>query len=152
LEYVNNYAASLILDVHRGTYYNRIIRTSLDPIWHIAVKRRLALFRAYVDERRFLPKEFLSIQKATHTLELRSQIAKPDVNMQKFVQPIISKRVQCEITALSEMITLWNELPNSIVNLNYNCFKTKIKSGDLNNILIQNNIISQLEVPVRNIK
>jgi hypothetical protein len=150
-EYVNNYAASLILDVHRGTYYNRIKNTTLDPIWHISVKRRLALFRAYVDERRFLPEEFLSAQKTTHTLELRSRITKPDANLRKFVQPIISKRAQCETTALSEMITLWNELPNSIIDLNFNCFKTKIKSGELNNILIQNETISQLEVPVRNI-
>ena len=83
---------------------------------------------------------------------MRSQISKPDVNMRKFVQPIISKRVQCEKTALSEMIALWNELPNSIIDLNSNCFKAKIKSGELNNILIQNETISQLEVPVRNIK
>jgi hypothetical protein len=36
--------------------------------------------------------------------------------------------------------------------LNLNCFKTKIKSGELNNKLIQNKTISQMEVPVRNIK
>ena len=78
-------------------------------------------------------------------------MTKPDVNMRKFSQPIISKRVQCETTALSEMITLWNELPNSVINLNFICFKIKVKSGELDDVLIQNKTISRLQVPVRNI-
>ena len=148
-EYVNKYAASLISDRHTGSYDECIASANLEPIWKISAGRRLSLFRAYVDNMRFLPNELSSLAEAPHRLGLRSSVVKPEENQTKFAPPIDSRRQQCARTALSLMINQWNSLPNSLIQLLYNSFK---KSGEIIKHLIEANLLISLEVPVRHAK
>ena len=150
-EYVNKYAASLISDCHTGSYEDCIRSAKLDPVWKIVVERRLSLFRAYVDEHRFLPKELLHSKKQTASRSgLRSgAVINANENKQQFEKPISSQRQQCEDTALNAMVNNWNKLPNTIVNLSPSSFKQRIKSGEIVKFLIEIKVINPLEVPVR---
>jgi hypothetical protein len=136
---VNKYAASLISDRHTGSYDECIRSATLDPIWKIVVQRRLSLFRAYVEERRFIPEGFLSVRQSVRHSGLRSSDIKANENRQQFEKPIKSHRQQCETTALYEMITYWNILPNSVIDLTTTGFKTRIKSGDYDRFSEQKN-------------
>ena len=149
VERVNKYAASLISDRHTGSYDECIRSASLDPVWKIVVQRRLSLFRAYLEERRFIPEGFLTAKKPVTHSGLRSSNTKANENRQQFEKPIKSLRHQCETTALSEMITYWNILPNSVIDLTTTGFKTRIKSGDIVKYLIDAKTVKPLEVPVR---
>jgi retron-type reverse transcriptase len=151
-EYVNKYAASLISDCHTGTYDECIASANLEPIWKISAGRRLSLFRAYVDNMRFLPNELLSLAEAPHRLGLRSSVVKPEENQTKFAPPIDSRRQQCVRTALSLMISQWNSLPNSIIQLPYNSFKKSTKTGEIIKHLIEAKVLILFEVPVRHAK
>jgi len=150
-EYVNKYAASLISDRHIGTYDDCIKSATLDPIWKISAGRRLSLFRAYVDNMRYVPDNYLSALEAPHRLGLRSNASRPDENRIKFAQPIDSRRVQCERTALSHMIHIWNSLSNSFSQLSYNVFKNKIKNGEILSYLMEAKVLTPLDVPVRHL-
>jgi len=148
-EYVNKYAASLISDRHIGTYDDCIKSATLDPIWKISAGRRLSLFRAYVDNMRFVPDIYFLAPEAPHIFDLRSNTSRPDENQIKFAQPIDSRRVQCERTALSHMIHIWNSLSNSFSQLSYNVFKNKIKNGEILSYLMEAKVLTPLDVPVR---
>ena len=152
LEYVNKYAASLISDNHTGSYDYCIRSAKLDPIWKIAAERRLSLFRAYVDEHRFIPTALLQLKKrAISRPGLRSGDEKhADENMQQFEEPIKSQRQQCQATSLSLMINSWNILPNSVINLTSTSFSKSIKDGEITKFLIESKVVNPLEVPVRN--
>ena len=148
-EYVNKYAASLISDHHSGSYEDRIKIATLDPIWKISAGRRLSLIRAYVDNMRFIPDNYLSPLEAPHTLGLRSNASRSDENQMKFAQPIDSRRIQCQRTALSHMIYLWNSLSNYFSQLSYITFKNK--NREILNYLIEMKALNPLDVPVRNL-
>jgi hypothetical protein len=124
---------------------------ALDPVWKIAAERRLSLFRAYVDKRRFIPEEYLCASKVTvNRPGLRSAIEKPDYNSQRYDKPICSQRQQCETTALSQMINQWNNLSNSIAKLTWTNFKKLTKNGEITKHLINAKVLNPLVVPVRN--
>ena len=106
-------------------------------------------FRAYVDNMRYVPDNYLSALEAPHRLGLRSSASRPDENQIKFAQPIDSRRVQCERTALSHMIHIRNSLSNSFSQLSYNVFKNKIKNGEILSYLMEAKVLTPLDVPVR---
>ena len=149
LEYVNKYAASLISDKHTGLYDDLLITANLHPIWKIVVDRRVSQLRSYVDGKRFIPEGFLTLVEPSSRPGLRSSDARPNVNMKSFAPPIYSRRQQCERTALSEMIRLWNALPSSQIALTSNSFRSNIKNGEITQSLIKSKTIQPLIVPVR---